>query len=83
MDKEEDEEDDADDKEKEEEIPLSERALNLESRLAQEERHCTIVAIDFYTLILALCFLNGSISDLCYPYRRDDVYKCNYNVTLS
>lgn len=43
-------EDDADDDE--EEKPLSERALNLESRVAQEERHWTIVAMDFPTFEL-------------------------------
>jgi hypothetical protein len=45
----------------EQEIPLSERTLNWDSRVAQEERHCTIVAIDFYKLPLlsSLLFLGG------------------------
>lgn len=39
-----------------EEAPLRERDLNLELRVAQEERHCTIVAMDlFYYRTPVLC----------------------------
>ena len=62
-----------------EEAPLRERDLNLELRVAQEERHCTTVAMGSLLLPNTSSLLSYSVSSrvigspTCVIQKRDDV----------